>query len=248
MLKKAITKKEVCSQLIKKYYKDRGILFKDKMLANEIFMNITNFSRVLDAGCGSDAAVISKYCKNAGEAIGVDVLTKFRVPPWVKTYTADLESLPFKDNYFDVIISKDVCEHLSRPFKVFKELRRVLNPKGKIIIVTPNKYSYSSVISNMLPTSLKAYFLKKIYKEEAYDNFPTFYRCNTKQSIKKITEKSGLRIEKIVSIRHYPYYLMFSVILFRLGILYDGMISMFRLNCLKSGFLVVLRKQIYEEK
>lgn len=240
---KRITAIEKCERLVNKHYVKKRIVLKNKLLDAEIISNISSNSRVLDAGCGHGAVLISRYCDMIKEAVGVDLIQKFRVKPKVKTYTANLESLPFEDDYFDIIISKEVCEHLVNPLKVFKELKRILKPGGEIIILTPNKYCYSSFVSNLLPTYLKTFYLKKVFGANAYDNFRTFYRCNTKQQIRKTAEKSGLIIEKLIAIRHYPYYLMFSVILFRIGILCDMLISALGLDCLKSSFLFVLAKK-----
>lgn len=45
---------------------------------------------------------------------------------------------PFKDNEFDLIESDHVLEHLENPFEVMKELYRICNMGGKIIIRVPH--------------------------------------------------------------------------------------------------------------
>jgi len=236
-------KLEKCNKLIKKYYINKDIFMKDSAIEKEILSNVTPDSKVLDAGCGYDARVISKYCDLVAEAVGVDIVEEFKVRPGVKVYTANLESLPFEDDYFDLIINRSVCEHLIDPTKVFKELKRVLNPGGKIITTTPNKYHYSSIISSLLPTTFKRFYLKKLFGEEAYENFPTYYKCNSKRQILKIAEKNGLEIEKLLMLRYYPYVLEFSIILFRIGILYDRLITFLKLDCLQDTILFVLVKK-----
>lgn len=235
--------REKCQQLIKVYYMNQGMIPKDRIFGREILSNISSESKVLDAGCGYHAAVISKYCNLAGQAIGVDLVREFNAGPGVKVCTANLDSLPFKHNYFDLIVSRDVCEHLSKPVEVFKELKRVLKPQGKIIVITPNKYSYSSVISSLMPTSLKETYLRRLFGGSAYDNFPTFYRCNTRQRIGQIAKESGLVLEELSAISHPPYYLMFSVILVKMAILYDKIISRSGWDWLQSSFLLVLVKR-----
>lgn len=235
--------KEKCDQLIKTHYLDHGMIPKDRILEKEILSSISPASKVLDAGCGYDAAVISKYCNLISEAVGVDLAKEFQVKPGVRTYTANLESLPFEDDYFDMIISRDVCEHLAKPLEIFGELKRVLKPGGKIIMITPNKYSYSSVISALLPTSFKKSYLRRFFGEKVYDNFPTFYLCNTKQQIRRIARKSGLIFRKLLAISHPPYYLMFSAILLRMAISYDKVISRLGWYWLQSSFLFVLVKK-----
>ena len=235
-----LVKKE-CYKLIKKFY--GNIPSRDELLEKEILSNINSQSVVLDAGCGFDAAVLSKYSYLVKLPIGIDLIEDFSVHDnKIKLITANLENLPFKDNSIDLCFSRSVCEHLKNPYKVFRELKRVLKPGGKIIMVTPNKWHYSSIISSVLPTSFKSYFLKKVFGEHAYDNFPTFYKANTKYAIKNIVNKTGLKIEKIIFIRHYPYPFMFSIPLFRLAILYDQFITKLRLDNLQDTLLFILVK------
>ena len=55
----------------------------------------------------------------------------------------DLESgkLPFEDNYFNVIFSKSVLEHIHKPEQYLTEIRRVLKPGGTFIVLVPDWYS-----------------------------------------------------------------------------------------------------------
>jgi len=45
---------------------------------------------------------------------------------------------PFKDNNFSLIEADHVLEHLKDPIKVIKELHRILEPNGKLIIKIPH--------------------------------------------------------------------------------------------------------------
>jgi SAM-dependent methyltransferase len=48
------------------------------------------------------------------------------------------ERILFADNYFDVVVSFDVLEHVERPDTILKELHRVLKPGGTaVLIFTP---------------------------------------------------------------------------------------------------------------
>ena len=49
----------------------------------------------------------------------------------------DLTKIPFEDNYFDLVISEDVFEHIKTPDKAFKEIDRVINKEGKHIFTVP---------------------------------------------------------------------------------------------------------------
>jgi len=55
---------------------------------------------------------------------------------------ANAEDMPFQDNSFDVVICRDVIEHVLDDAKAFDEIYRVLNPRGYLLITTPNAYNY----------------------------------------------------------------------------------------------------------
>ena len=50
----------------------------------------------------------------------------------------DDPSLPFGDNWFDVVMTIDVHEHLQNPQAVNRELARVAKYGGRVIVTTPN--------------------------------------------------------------------------------------------------------------
>lgn len=108
---------------------------------------------ILDFGCG-DGKLIQYMKRRNKESLmtGVDVSKKIieinkRKIKNAKFYTVDDgERLPFRSNTFDFIVSTDVIEHVYNTEDTFKELARVLKPKGKILLSTP----YYGVIKNVL--------------------------------------------------------------------------------------------------
>jgi SAM-dependent methyltransferase len=59
-------------------------------------------------------------------------------------------NLPFSDNYFDIVISLETIEHLENPYHFIRELTRVVQDDGMIILSTPNVHSAKSRIRNFL--------------------------------------------------------------------------------------------------
>jgi SAM-dependent methyltransferase len=53
---------------------------------------------------------------------------------------AAAESLPYKNDYFDTILSSDVLEHVSDDRAAAQEMVRVLRPGGRIIVFVPNRW------------------------------------------------------------------------------------------------------------
>lgn len=52
--------------------------------------------------------------------------------------TASAQELPYKDGAFNVVIIKHIVEHLPDPQKAIREIGRVTEPGGTLILATPN--------------------------------------------------------------------------------------------------------------
>lgn len=46
--------------------------------------------------------------------------------------------LPFSDNLFDLVVSGQMLEHCSNPFRSVAEMKRVLKPSGHMILIAPS--------------------------------------------------------------------------------------------------------------
>lgn len=83
------------------------------------------------------------------------------------------EALPFRDNNFDRVISREVIEHVMVPQKMISEISRVLKPKEIAVITTENGESFSPInfyvihISSCLAKLLRCPVLTPEYKDEA---------------------------------------------------------------------------------
>lgn len=98
--------------------------------------------RILDLGAGNGK--ISQFFLDCGyevhgiewTASGVENLDKIGV----KAKKHDLENFPYdyEDEYFDEIFWGDNIEHLYFPETVAKEIYRILKPKGRLVLSTPN--------------------------------------------------------------------------------------------------------------
>ena len=230
-----------CRELIRRYYKD--VPTREELLDGAISERLHASTVLLDAGCGSDLPLLARYGPNAAVAVGVDLSApSVPRPPHTHPIVGDLGALPLHSGSVDLLISRSVLEHLENPVSAFAEFSRVLRPKGTLVCTTPNKYYYSSLIARLIPESVKAQYFRSVFGEDAYDHFPVHYRANTVKAFRELARTSRLSLLRVEPIRHYPYYLMFSPLLFRLGMLYDWLITAWRLDALQSNWLVVMEK------
>ncbi len=105
--------------------------------------------RILDIGCGDGVLIyliVKKFRKKDIELFGIDSseiaieVAKEKIP-LAEFKIANLYDLPFEENYFDIIISSDVIEHVSEANKMLSEIRRVGKKGSYILIGTPIKYT-----------------------------------------------------------------------------------------------------------
>jgi SAM-dependent methyltransferase len=234
-------RRQRCRDLLHRYYGD--VPSREELFERTLAGLLDPTQRLLDAGCGADFPFVKHYGPRVGFALGVD-----RCPPKVvvekpaHVLVADLEQLPLDGDRFDLVISRSVVEHLEHPQPVFRELARVLRPGGKLVFTTPNKFYYSCLIALITPESLKARYFRTVFGADAYDYFPVRYRANTRRALRRMAAAAGLRVLRLEGVRHYPYYLMFSPLLFRAGILYDRVVTRLGLQSLQSTWLVVMEK------
>jgi ubiquinone/menaquinone biosynthesis C-methylase UbiE len=229
-----------CEELCDKYYSGRK--FSRTLYAELIRKHIRPGGRLLDAGCG-------RYLEFSRELDGVEVVgvdlesqldTRNRRSPYA--IRGDLDRLPFPDESFDTIISRSVVEHLEHPDLVFTEFSRVLRPGGKVIISTPNKYDYVSLIAMVTPYWFHRAAVSRVIGVSPDDVFPTLYRANSISSLGATLRRAGLVETELSAVNHYPVYLMFSPALFRLGVLWERLTSLNALRSLRGTLLAVFEK------
>ncbi len=97
-------------------------------------------AKVLDVGCGV-GQVVGRLTSEGYEAYGVDVsqpnIERARkVCPRCQVY--DGRRLPFETGFFACAGSFNVLEHVEAPEEFLRELVRVVEPGGRVVISSPN--------------------------------------------------------------------------------------------------------------
>lgn len=136
---------------IKKFYEDK---YKDKelerfdnyprnlLLAKVLGKYMKPEGRALDLACND--GVVAKYLEDQGlDVTGMDIsdhaLDAARSRGLKKLYQGDVqEALPFADSGFDLVWWGDNVEHLFEPMKTLREIHRVLDDEGYLLLSAPN--------------------------------------------------------------------------------------------------------------
>jgi len=196
----------------------------DILFRERVDRHIGLYKKVLDIGAG--AGRIELNFKGLASCVcGVDIDNRVLENPYLdEAKLGYAESIPYKDNSFDIVICNNVLEHLRNPKEVFREIRRLLKKGGIFIMKTPNSYHYISILARLTPYWFHAFY-NKIRGRAKEDTFPTFYRANSQKKIIYYGESTGFRIESIELIEGRPEYLRISWPTYLLGIIYEKAVN-----------------------
>jgi SAM-dependent methyltransferase len=101
-------------------------------------------SKGLDIGCGNGQYI--RTMDSLGwqfegvefNSTAVDLARK----AGLKVFHGELKSANFKNNSFDIVSARHLIEHIPDPGDLIKEISRILKPKGRLIIITPNTKAF----------------------------------------------------------------------------------------------------------
>src|SRR5262249_34678884 len=140
---------------------------------------------VLDVACGS-GIVACAFAAVASHVTGIDLtpamleqaqtLAKQRGLTNLSWRQGDIETLPFADNSFTIVLSRYAFHHFPYPERVLSEMKRVCRPGGRILIADA-----------ALPPG----------KIDAYNHFekllePSHYRALTLEEFQTLFQHAGL--------------------------------------------------------
>lgn len=137
---------------------------------------------VLDVGCGSGAFISPILKFGVNNLVGVDGPNSFSDLCLKRGYGSvdfveDLctDALPFYNEKFDLIIAKDVFEHLINPEFALSEVYRVLKPGGFFLFHVPNHFTLKGRVKFLVTNNIDTYCF---FPESTRWNYPhvRFYR------------------------------------------------------------------------
>jgi ubiquinone/menaquinone biosynthesis C-methylase UbiE len=202
---------------------------------------------VLDLGAGSGQGKPKFYSiKGLVKVnIGVDInkdLYKNEIVD--KKILGSAYNLPFREEAFDLIYADYVLEHIRQAEEFVEDVRRVLKKGGFFIFRTPNLYYYVPLIAKVMPKLCKSVLINFLKKHKFInETFPAFYKMNTVRKLKKLFLKNGFSVERVQLIEKEPSYLMFNILPFLIGVLYERMVNSTQsLAFLRSDIIGVFKK------
>ena len=148
-------------------------------------------TRVLDIGCGTGvhAAILAEHfgCRLAGIDASAGMLAEARAKlPGADFRHGVAEELPFADGTFDAALMVLVVHHLDRP-RAFAEARRVLAPRGRLLITTTNPDAFPRAwMAPLFPS----------YVRIEQDRFPSF--ASLDQNLREAGFAPVRRIDHVV--------------------------------------------------
>jgi SAM-dependent methyltransferase len=117
-----VTKKRIVLDIIKKYQKKKNDL------------------KILDIGCGSGLMLNS--LEDLGKTYGMDMSDE-AIRFSKEIFNGDIKKgflpnhIPYKSNFFDIIVALDVIEHIDNDIDSLKAIRACLSRNGKAVFTVP---------------------------------------------------------------------------------------------------------------
>lgn len=94
--------------------------------------------------------------------------------------------LQLEDHSVDLVVSDMTFEHIADPAAVARELDRVIKPGGWLCALTPNRWGYIGLATNLIPNRWHVPLLRHLQPHrKVIDIFPTEYKLNTRRAIKR---------------------------------------------------------------
>ena len=180
---------------------------------------------ILDIGCGHADFLTSIYAKTEHTyGIDPDANALSKNTTIRNTFVGTADSLPFEDNFFDLVVLAWVLEHLDSPEKAFREIYRVLKPGGSVIFLTPNTWNYNVWIIRLIPNRFHDFFTRKLYNRQEHDTYRVRYKINSANKIDRTLLPIGFKKTQLI-FNGDPSYISFNTPLFKFACLLENLLD-----------------------
>ena len=100
--------------------------------------------RALDIPCGEGALTATLVAAGFSVTSADVAPERFRVPDHTAERVDFDEGLPYPDAAFALVVCAEGIEHAENPYRLMRELARVLQPGGRLVLSTPNPLNLAS--------------------------------------------------------------------------------------------------------
>lgn len=170
---------------------------------------------VLEVGCGNARDLIV-FAQRGAECIGIDLSSGMIVEGKKKINASSLDGsvafivgdgtrLPLRNKVFNKLSCSEVIEHVPNYELCIKEMTRVLDEGGRLVITTPNNHSFYGLTRRLVDFFLK---LLGISRKHPFDEW------KTQEEVIGILSYNEIKTEKKIGICFIPGQLTYRLPLF----------------------------------
>ena len=201
-------------------------------------------ARVLEVGCGM-GQLTEKLSSEANEVYAFDLSLNNlaytrdnRAGDNVFLFLGNALEIPFRDNFFDIVVASEVIEHVPDPRRMTDELDRVCRKGGKICLSTPNAniVFYPRFFFFMLLSPLN--WIHRLKREENWNNRGIYDRWFFPVTLKKLFQQKRLAILKYKTAIYFYWRGFFHYFCFFLEKINFDPVNMFQIYLRITDYLV----------
>jgi len=124
------------------YSKSRSRQYGEGRIFTKKLKKLRHSGKMLEVGCATGFFLEGVYSVGGWEAHGVELsewaATEANKKPGLKVTAGTLEEAEFPVDSFDVVVIRDLLEHVTNPVIFLERCHEVLKPGGRIFIKVPN--------------------------------------------------------------------------------------------------------------
>lgn len=147
-------------------------------------------ARIIDIGCGDGfhLELLRDFGKKTWTLEGVDAderAAAMAEKRHLKVHQGLLENLDLPEGFYDLALMIQTVEHVASPPELLANVRKILRPGGRVVIVTDNTDSLDF----------------KIFKQRHWGgyHFPRHWNLFNSSTLKKLADKTGFEVEKLTT-------------------------------------------------
>lgn len=147
-------------------------------------------ARIIDIGCGDGfhLELLKDFGKKTWTLEGVDAdkrAASMAEKRNLKVHQGLLENLDLPERFYDLALMIQTVEHVASPPELLANVRKILRPGGRVVIVTDNTDSLDF----------------KIFKRRHWGgyHFPRHWNLFNPSTLKKLADKTEFEVEKLTT-------------------------------------------------